>query len=219
MRSDAFLFLIVVAACGGGTGPQVVASVSVTPPQPSMVAGQTVQLSAAAMDAAGVAIAGKTATWSSSATGFASVSGTGLVTGVAAGQATITATIDGKSGTSLVTVTPPPSAFAGTYATRVTLGQNSCGTVNVADNPTTVTQNTGSTAVVFTHAGLSYSGTVAADGTFSTTPRTVDVNDGFSYVIAIAGRFTTNAFEADATVDRTGASAACRYIVHWSASK
>ncbi len=38
------------------------------------------------------------------------MNGSGLVSGVAAGSATITATSEGKSGTSLVTVTPVPVA-------------------------------------------------------------------------------------------------------------
>lgn len=115
--------------------------------------------------------------------------------------------------------TPAPGAFAGTYATRVTLTSNNCGTVNVQDNPTSVTHDAASGAVTFTHAGFTYSGSVKADSTFTTTPRGVDVNDGFNYSIAIAGRFRALAFDADATVDRTGGSAACRYVVHWAGSR
>jgi hypothetical protein len=44
-------------------------------------------------------------TWASSNTGVASVSGSGLVTGGAVGTATITATSEGQSGTSAITVT------------------------------------------------------------------------------------------------------------------
>jgi hypothetical protein len=55
-------------------------------------------------------LTGRTITWSSSVLGVATVSGTGLVTAVAAGPATITATSEGQSGTSAVTVTAPPSA-------------------------------------------------------------------------------------------------------------
>ncbi|MFN8582156.1 MAG: Ig-like domain-containing protein [Gemmatimonadaceae bacterium] len=47
-------------------------------------------------------------TWRSNRTTVATVDGTGLVTGIAAGAVTITATIDGKSGTSLLTVVTPP---------------------------------------------------------------------------------------------------------------
>src|SRR6185503_1307827 len=48
--------------------------------------------------------------WASSVPAVATVSATGLVTGVAAGTITITATSEGKSGTATVTVTIPPVA-------------------------------------------------------------------------------------------------------------
>jgi hypothetical protein len=119
------------------------------------------------------------------------------------------------------TQTPPQtsSSFAGTYATRVTLTSNNCGGVTVQDNPTVVTHDVSTGAVTFTHAGFTYSGAVKADSTFTTTARAVNVNDGFNYSIAIAGRFRPSALDADATVDRTGGSAACRYIVHWTGSR
>jgi hypothetical protein len=56
---------------------------------------------------------GRTITWTSSSGTVATVNGSGLVSGVAAGSATITATSEGKSGTGAVTVTvvsPPPGA-------------------------------------------------------------------------------------------------------------
>ena len=88
-----------------------VASVVVTPGSASVQVGGTTTLSAAVLGANGAPLAGKTVTWSSSNGAVASVSGSGVVTGVAAGTATITATSDGKSGSSLITVTtsaPPP---------------------------------------------------------------------------------------------------------------
>src|SRR5206468_10532504 len=53
---------------------------------------------------------GRTVTWSSSNTAVATVSNSGLVSGVTPGTATITATSEGKSGTSSVTVTNVPVA-------------------------------------------------------------------------------------------------------------
>ena len=87
-----------------------VASVSVSPATPSVTVGQTVQLTATAYDANNNVLTGRAVTWSSSNTGIATVSSSGVVTGVAAGSATITATSEGKSGTASVTVTPPPVA-------------------------------------------------------------------------------------------------------------
>src|SRR5205814_665074 len=58
-------------------------------------------------DADGKRLVGRTVTWQSSNTAAATANGSGLVSGVAAGSATITATSEGQSGTSAITVTPP----------------------------------------------------------------------------------------------------------------
>ncbi|HEY3220376.1 MAG TPA: Ig-like domain-containing protein [Gemmatimonadales bacterium] len=87
-----------------------VASVAVSPGSPSIRVGGTVQLTATAKDSAGNVLTGRVVSWASSASGVASVSGSGLVTGVAAGTATLTATSEGKSGTATVTVTIAPVA-------------------------------------------------------------------------------------------------------------
>ncbi|HMA41959.1 MAG TPA: galactose oxidase-like domain-containing protein [Gemmatimonadales bacterium] len=81
-----------------------VASVEVAPSSASIVVGGTVQLTATPKDASGQPLTGRTITWASNATGVATVSTTGLVTGVAAGPATVTATSEGQSGSSSITV-------------------------------------------------------------------------------------------------------------------
>jgi uncharacterized protein YjdB len=93
-----------------------VASVAVTPASVSLIVGGTQQLSAVTKDSAGNVLTGRTVTWASNASGIAGVSASGLVTGVAAGSATITATSEGKSGTSAVTVTASSGTHAGWYA-------------------------------------------------------------------------------------------------------
>ncbi len=90
--------------------PVPVARVVVTPAASTLAVGQTVQLTATPEDSTGAALAGRTVSWASGAPGVATVSGTGLVTGVAAGSATITATSEGQSGTATVTVTTVPVA-------------------------------------------------------------------------------------------------------------
>ena len=89
-----------------------VASVSVTASSTSLTVGQTTQAVATPRDGHGTALTGKTATWTSSAPNVASVSGTGVVTAVAGGQAMINATIDGVVGSLGITVqstsAPPP---------------------------------------------------------------------------------------------------------------
>ena len=126
----------------------------------------------------------------------------------------------GGSSNSNGTNPPPPSTgFAGTYATQVTLAQNSCGAITVQSLPTTVTHTVATGAITLVHGGTTYSGLVAADSTFATTPRDVDVGDGFQYRITIAGRFGNRSFVADATVDRSGSGAACQFVAHWVGSR
>src|SRR5207247_600814 len=87
-----------------------VATVEVTPPSASVQAGQTVQLTGTPRDAGGNPLSGRMVTWSSSNTSVTTVSSCGPVLGVTPGSATITATSEGKSGTSSVTVTNVPVA-------------------------------------------------------------------------------------------------------------
>ena len=103
----------ITATCETKTGTSAVtvtavpvASVTVTPASPSVQAGSTVQLTATPKSAGGTPLTGRTVTWSSGNTAVATVNGSGLVSGVAAGgPVTITATCETKAGTSAVTVT------------------------------------------------------------------------------------------------------------------
>src|SRR5207237_204186 len=90
-----------------------VGSVAVTPSPASVQVGQTLQLTATPKDANGNPLSGRVITWASNNTAVATVSGSGLVSGVTAGSATITATSEGKSGTSGVTVTTPGTSQFG----------------------------------------------------------------------------------------------------------
>ena len=88
--------------------PVPVASVAVSPANPSLTVGGTVQLTATTKDANNNVLTGRAVSWNSSNSGVASVSTSGLVTAVAAGSAQITATSEGQSGSSSVSVTSPP---------------------------------------------------------------------------------------------------------------
>ena len=90
-----------------------VASVTVSPASASVQVGGTIQLTATPRDASGNPLSGRVVTWASSNTAMATVSSSGLVTGVAAGSATITATSEGQSGTSAITVTAAGSSQFG----------------------------------------------------------------------------------------------------------
>ncbi|PYP46446.1 MAG: hypothetical protein DMD42_04275 [Gemmatimonadetes bacterium] len=90
--------------------PAAVASVKVTPAVVSLLVGAAVQLSATTADSAGNLLAGRSISWSSSDATVASVSTSGLVTSVAQGSASITATSEGQSTAVPVTVTTVPVA-------------------------------------------------------------------------------------------------------------
>src|SRR5262245_38172940 len=85
--------------------PAPVGAVTVSPGSASVAVGATVQLAATTKDANGNVLTGRSTTWPSGATGTATVSSSGLVTGVAAGTATITASSEGKRGTATNTGT------------------------------------------------------------------------------------------------------------------
>jgi uncharacterized protein YjdB len=87
-----------------------VSSVTVSPSSAALRVGGTVQLGAVTQDSANNVLTGRSVTWSSSAPGIAGVSASGLVTALAAGSATITATSEGKSGTAAITITVAPVA-------------------------------------------------------------------------------------------------------------
>jgi len=103
----------VSAYLGGvlGTGNVVVnapslVSITVSPLAFTIASGQSKQLSAMGVYSDGTSSdVTSQATWSSASTSFATVDSSGLVTGVAAGSSTITATIGAKSGSAIATVT------------------------------------------------------------------------------------------------------------------
>lgn len=99
-----------VARVTVNVSPRPVGAVVVSPGQVSINVGRTTQLTASPTDGQGNPLSGRPVSFSSSNTAVATVSSGGLVTGIAPGSATITATSEGKSGTASVTVTPEPVA-------------------------------------------------------------------------------------------------------------
>ncbi|MFN8668707.1 MAG: Ig-like domain-containing protein [Gemmatimonadaceae bacterium] len=116
--------------------PVTVARVTVSPASRSLEVTKALQLTASITDIRGRAIPGKVATWTSSNPNVATVSSTGRVQTVALGTATITATCDGQSGTSVITVTPINVATIAVVPATATLlaGQGLSLSLQLADS-------------------------------------------------------------------------------------
>ena len=188
--------------------PVPVAVVSVQPPTTSVTAGQTTTLTTVVKDSAGNTLSGRTVTWSSSPAAVATVSPAGVVSGVAAGTATVTATSEGKSGTATVTVNPVPPVPVGSVAlspasTSLFTGQTATLSVTVKDTAGTVVTNrvvtwTSSNAAIAT---VSTSGvvTAVAPGT-ATITATSEGRSGTAAVVVSAPVATVTVAPATASV-------------------
>ena len=98
--------------------------VQVSPPADSVLAGGTVQLTGTSVDAEGDPVGG-TPTWGTSDAGIATVDASGLVTAVAPGTATITATDGPRSGSATIAVCPN-LALGGVYTADMPAGSGFC---------------------------------------------------------------------------------------------
>lgn len=88
------------------TGPaSSVASVQMGMIQASVPVGGTVQLQASPKSSSGTSVAARSVLWASDAPAVATVNQNALVTGVSAGTAHVTVTMDGHVGMTTVTVT------------------------------------------------------------------------------------------------------------------
>jgi uncharacterized protein YjdB len=86
-----------------------VATITLQPTTLTVAPGQAAGLTATTKTADGTVVTGRIITYASDNTGVARVSATGVVTGVASGTAVITATSEGKSAATTVTVQPAVS--------------------------------------------------------------------------------------------------------------
>ncbi len=106
-KSGAAAVTVTLAAPGIPT-PPAVGSVTVSPSSTSVVQGQATTLSTTVKDANGNVLTGRPVTWTFSNTQLGTVSATGLVTGPPngsrKGNVTITASVEGVSGTAVLTV-------------------------------------------------------------------------------------------------------------------
>jgi len=145
---------------------------------------QTQQLDVVARDQFGNLMFGQTPTWASTGSGVASVSAGGLVTGVAAGTVSISATIGSVSD-----ATPAQATVSAPVVN------------SLIASPTTITMNVGQTAQV-TLTPLTSTGQVVAGRTVTDTPGNAAIADGVetgytSVVTAGIAGTTTITFTCD----------------------
>jgi uncharacterized protein YjdB len=159
--------------------PVPVAFVSVALAASSRNPGETTQASATTRDANNNVLTGRTITWSSSNTGVATVSNSGLVTAIAVGTVQIIAACEGQTGNATFSVTsaaPPPVA-----SVTVALGAGSL-------NPGSTTQATATTFDagnnVLTGRAITWSTSNSAFATVSTSGLVTAVGVGSVQVIA-----------------------------------
>lgn len=100
-----------LVACGGDGStsppPPVLTTINVSVSAPSIAVGTTTSATASGLDQKGSPIGTGVVAWSTSNSAVASVTSAGVVSGLAVGTATISATSGGKTGSAAITVTPP----------------------------------------------------------------------------------------------------------------
>jgi peptidoglycan/xylan/chitin deacetylase (PgdA/CDA1 family) len=137
------LILLLCVSCGGNPSPAStklaspsLSSITLTPQAASVQVGVTQQFTAAPKDQYGNSMAAAPLTFASSNAAIATISATGLATGIAAGTSTITVSSDGISTSALLTVTPPPNFTLSSASSILNIIQGSSVPTTITVNPT-----------------------------------------------------------------------------------
>lgn len=188
---------VISAAAGGATGTTEmkvrfpVGQVVVTPAAGTIRREGAIQLSAAVTDQGGTPRTNRTITWASLSPAVATVSASGLVSGLTDGQAVITATSEGVSGQATITV----------------FGSPVIATVTVT--PASPLRGTGQTQQM-TAVARAGSGTIIGDATFtwtSTNPAVATVSPTGLVTVLTAGTTTIQATAPEITGPVSGSTA------------
>lgn len=169
----------ITASADGQTATAAIAvqqkatTIAVSPKTNAIAAlGVVTKLTLAASDARGNPIATPAASWTTSNASVATVSASGEVTSVGTGQATITATLDGKTDAAAFTVTQSPRLLYVTPAkTTILVGESTTLIATLADaNGTSM----GETAATYTSASPTVA-TVTGSTVTGLSPGTVNI--------------------------------------------
>ena len=193
--------LFILSGCGGGADggtkdivPIVTpASISISPVTPGILPGNTLQFAATGTypDDTTEDVTSR-ATWTSSSTTHASITDTGLATGIAEGTTTIKATLGGKSDSTMLTVST--IALAPTITTQPT-------NQSVTEGLPATFHVTASGTVPLAYQWKKNGTNVGTNSSTYTTPATTVADDGakFSVVVNNSAGSATSA-EATLTV-------------------
>jgi surface protein len=222
------LAVLAFPGCDSATEPLLVTTVTVSPAEAVIEAGETQQFNVTLHDQNGRVMAGPAVIWSCDNTGAATVNADGLAAGVAEGEARITAMAEGVVGHAMLVVTPE-KPVATTIAVEpdevaVAAGQRQVFTATVRDqfgdvmDDVTVTWSSSDAAVatidasglatgvargettITARAGAALgSAVVAVMPAFATTWDT-RLGAGTTVILALAGDVDANIYWGDGTV-------------------
>ena len=161
----------------GGGPAATLSSITVTPASPTVNPGGTQGMTATGnYSGGGTQNLSSQVTWSSGTPGVATVSSGGVVTGVASGTSTISATLNGVTGSTVVTVAAPASITVtpgsptvnpgGTQGMTATGNYSGGGTQNLSSQ---VTWSSGTPGVATVSSGGVVTGVAAGTSTISAT--------------------------------------------------
>ena len=172
-----------------------VATLTVSPTALSLFVGATQQFTATAYAANGDVLTGRGVVWSSSASTVASITGQGVVTAVAPGTTTITATVEGKTASTTVTISAIPIATVSVSPTTVSI-------------PAATTQ--AFTASAYDASGNVLTGRAVAWSSSNPTVATISAQGVLTALVpgGVVVTATVEGFTASATVNITSAAVA-----------
>jgi uncharacterized protein YjdB len=201
----AVVFSLLLGSCGGDSSPTastptptpVATSITLSVTSLSLASlSDTTQLTATVTDANGETISGATVTWAATG-GAATVSSTGLVTSVADGTATITATSGSLSATASVTVAQA--------AANLVLSDSTLTFASLADTTQLTASVTDANGETISGATVTWATSNADVATVSSTGLVTSVADGTATITATSGSASTT---ATVTVSQVAAAVA-----------
>lgn len=169
----------------------VVTSLSISPSSASVSAGGTMQLSAIARDNFGSTVSGKTISWISANPNIATISASGMLTGVAQGSTSVTATVDKAQATALIIVTARSATLK---IVNNLVGQV---TISINNTPTTTVDAGATVSLTSTANPVTVSWALVRPTTTSGNPVGESMSGVFSPVSNPTGTIT---YDIDAVV-------------------